>query len=146
MEEQHKQLEEFLKALFPDERLFKDLLFTSGRPRYYFLEGKEVIPVTSNEGFINWSIWFETAERSIGREEIKDLVVSTVFLGLDHSYSGAPILFETMVFGGPMETELCARYETYDEALAGHKEIIEEIKAARPDRRKGFDMNNFINS
>lgn len=53
--------------------------------------------------------------------------VSTVFLGLDHGFGGPPIVFETMVFtdgkGGDME-----RYSTYDEAMAGHKVMVEKVR------------------
>lgn len=62
--------------------------------------------------------------------------VSTVWLGLDHSFSLAsfgnkpnphPIIFETMVFGldghGDLDME---RYETEWEAKLGHKRIFEE--------------------
>jgi hypothetical protein len=47
--------------------------------------------------------------------------VSTVFLGLDHSFGeGPPQLFETMIFGGEHD-EYQERYSTWDEAEAGHK-------------------------
>ena len=40
---------------------------------------------------------------------------STVFLGLDHQLTedGPPLLFETMVFGGPLsgETDRCSTWE-----------------------------------
>lgn len=40
----------------------------------------------------------------------------------------APLLFETMVFGGPFDQEM-ARYSTWDEAEAGHKKMVKRIKA-----------------
>ena len=47
--------------------------------------------------------------------------VSTVFLGLDHAHDGSqPVLFETMVFGGPLDEEQW-RYHTWDEAVEGHR-------------------------
>lgn len=57
--------------------------------------------------------------------EVGELRVSTVFLGLDHNFTGKgpPILFETMVFGGTLE-EMGQRYHTEEEALKGHLEIV----------------------
>ena len=55
--------------------------------------------------------------------------VSTVFLGIDHNWDeGPPVLFETMVFGGPFDQEQW-RYRTYDEALSGHEKVVEIVKA-----------------
>lgn len=53
-----------------------------------------------------WARWYETKEaqrqRVLKQEMVGDVKVSTVFLGLDHSFGGgAPILWETMIFGGP---------------------------------------------
>lgn len=56
--------------------------------------------------------------------------VSTVWLGLDHNFSGVgpPIIFETMVFGGGEEWEDAQwRYSTEAEALAGHQAAIDSI-------------------
>ena len=51
-----------------------------------------------------------------------------VFLGLDHSFgSGPPLLFETMVFGGPLDEEM-DRYTTWDEAEAGHKAMVKRVQ------------------
>lgn len=56
--------------------------------------------------------------------------VSTVFLGLDHRFGpGAPLTFETMVFGGSLDQEQ-ERYSTWDEAEAGHAAMVERVKAA----------------
>ena len=57
-----------------------------------------------------------------------DVHVSTVFLGLDHSFSneGPPLLFETMVFGGVCDENM-RRYATWDEAVAGHEEMIDDV-------------------
>lgn len=51
-----------------------------------------------------------------------EVTVSTVFLGLDHRMfgEGPPILFETLVFGGPNDGRM-ERYCTWEEAERGHK-------------------------
>lgn len=50
---------------------------------------------------LKWGKWFESADRTVARDEIGDVSVSTVFLGIDHSFDdGSPVLYETMIFGG----------------------------------------------
>lgn len=65
----------------------------------------------------------------VKRDEFKfdNIYVSTVFLGLNHAWrDGPPILFETMIFGGPHD-RYQERYCTWDEAVAGHQRAIEMI-------------------
>ena len=55
--------------------------------------------------------------------------VSTVWLGLNHNYTGQgpPVIFETMVFppdGLQAEGEYCTRHATEAEARAGHVEAV----------------------
>lgn len=54
-------------------------------------------------------------------------MVSTVFLGLDHSYigGGPPVVFETMVFTDDhSHGEDQERYCTWDEAVKGHERYV----------------------
>lgn len=60
--------------------------------------------------------------------------VSTVFLGLDHNFSGLenpldyrPVLWETMIFGGPNDQEMW-RYCSREEALKGHDAAVRLCK------------------
>lgn len=55
-------------------------------------------------------------------EHGNEVFISTVWLGMDHNFSGegAPLIFETMVFGLPDEQEVCVRYATREEAKQGH--------------------------
>jgi len=60
-----------------------------------------------------WAKWFETAERHVGDDRIRGIWISTVFLGIDHGWSFPPdeknpVLWETMIFGGPLDQE-CGR-------------------------------------
>jgi hypothetical protein len=90
------------------------------------LEGKRVVPV---EDFLMWADWVQknTHLRIVRRDRWKDAFVSTVFLGLDHSFGGKKHLwFETMVFGGPLDGEM-DRYETWEEAEAGHDRILRKL-------------------
>ena len=108
----------------------------------------------------------------VARTEVGPYVVSTVWLGLDHSYrdEGPPLIFETMVFtasalseenmdkpmfiegeyeqlppiiGLPEGLKIpkrnpdresliefdCERYATEDEAVTGHRQMVELIQA-----------------
>jgi hypothetical protein len=56
-----------------------------------------------------------------------DVWVSTVWLGIDHGFHflderHAPLIFETMVFGG--KDEIMDRYSTEDEAREGHVRVV----------------------
>ena len=60
------------------------------------------------------------------------LEVSTVWLGMDHSWvQKEPIIFETMVFGDTAYLNNdCRRYSTEDEAFAGHAEMVAELNGS----------------
>jgi hypothetical protein len=51
--------------------------------------------------------------------------VSTVWLGLDHSFGfdGPPLIYETLVFGGPLADEM-ERYTTLEQARTGHQFML----------------------
>lgn len=65
-------------------------------------------------------------------QEIGDSKVSTIFLGLDHNYSGKgpPILWETMVFGGPMQGTQDRCTGSREQALGMHCKMVACVKAA----------------
>ena len=91
------------------------------KPDYYILEGRTPIPVADVR---EWGRWLEGQK---GKRHVADMTlpsgvrVSTVFLGLDHSFGdGPPMLFETLIFGGPSDGEMW-RYSTWEEAETGHK-------------------------
>jgi hypothetical protein len=87
----------------------------------YILDGKNVVSASLEE----WAQWYETADRAVAKTSISDEVnVSTVFLGLDHSFGdGPPQLFETMIFGGEHD-QYQERFETWEQAEAGHKVAV----------------------
>ena len=93
----------------------------------YILDGHEPTPV---DDLLEWAKWFETADRHVAQTDINnDVRVSTVFLGLDHSFgNGPPILFETMIFGGVYD-QYQERYSTWNEAKKGHEIAIEIAQA-----------------
>lgn len=102
-----------------------------------------------------WAEWFERTQahgdrvvlqthvtrrgRTIERpfERARGVFVSTVFLGLDHNFygDGPPVLWETMIFAGPLSGEM-RRYSSKLDALTGHAAMVERArKAAHVPRR-----------
>ena len=67
--------------------------------------------------------------KNVAQEHIGDVFVSTVFLGLDHSWnSEIPILWETMIFGGEHD-QYQERYTSHKDALEGHEKALELVKS-----------------
>lgn len=83
---------------------------------------------------LEWADWFKNLDnRRVAYDELGGRgYVSTVCLGLDHSFGyGPPQIFETMARIGTYYAEdVMRRYATYDEALAGHAELLAEHRAA----------------
>lgn len=80
-----------------------------------------------------WGRWFQTADRRIEHDVLGDVRISTVFLGLDHSWPRArrPVLFETMVFGG-VHDQSCWRYSTRGAAISGHDQAVALVRDSLP--------------
>src|SRR5438552_481269 len=80
-----------------------------------------------------WARWFEKADRKVAATTLGESFISTVFLGLDHQYiNGPPLLFETLVFGGPFDGET-DRYSTWEEAEKGHEDMVRRVMEGKPD-------------
>jgi len=93
----------------------------------YILEGKQAIPC---DDLLKWGKWYEKADRKVAKTSTVNGDVSTVFLGLDHRFGddGPPLIFETLVFGGPMDQEM-DRYSTWEEAEKGHQAMVEKLNS-----------------
>jgi hypothetical protein len=81
-----------------------------------------------------WARSFEKRpDRRVAETTLPDGTwISTVWLGLDHSFgSGPPLIFETMVFPSQddMRDQDCDRYSTEAEALDGHARMVEKWTA-----------------
>lgn len=75
-----------------------------------------------------WRWWMDWADRRVDQTIVGPYRISTVFLGLDHNFgSGPPLLFETMCFDGNDTEVNCIRYETWEQAEWGHKEIVRRM-------------------
>lgn len=99
----------------------------------YILAEDGKTPVQCDD-LMQWAHWMEDNRdlRKIAFTKVPGGRVSTVFLGLDHNFSDgeAPILFESMHFADGSWADLaCDRYSTYEEAIAGHWRMVEEVSA-----------------
>lgn len=95
----------------------------------YILDGRIPVPCTD---LLKWGRWMENrqacrvaenlVEQPVGGPPVR---VSTVFLGLDHNFGfdGGPVLFKTMIFGGTHDMYQ-ARYQTWEQAEAGHERAV----------------------
>ena len=75
-----------------------------------------------------WGYWMETAQRHVAEDDIGDVWVSTVFLGLDRNFGaeGPPVLWETMIFGGE-HNDYQDRYTSRESALEGHQRALRMV-------------------
>jgi hypothetical protein len=98
----------------------------------YILKGRE--PVEEPD-LITWAEWMEDADRHVALSIQEGIRVSTVFLGLDHSFDddAPPLLFETMVFMDEKDED-CERYSTWEEAEAGHARMVRQALSKRYQR------------
>lgn len=93
--------------------------------KHYNKRGEEI-------GTLEWANLMEDPDYKILKQEelSNGKFISTVWLGLDHNYSGNEILiFETMVFPEKdnWSEEYCERYSTEEEAIKGHKRIVKQF-------------------
>lgn len=100
-------------------------------PYYKLDEKKNVVPATFEE----FGKMFENINnRLVRRTTVNDECdVSTVFLGLDHGFGNllshhpGPVVFETLVFGGPFDGEM-VRYRTWADACEGHQVMVARMR------------------
>ena len=91
--------------------------------------------------WLTWARWFEhTDNRILARDRdesgLRDILVSTIFLGLDHNFcgGGAPVLWETMVLRKGRDL-FCERYTSRAAALQGHQRACQLANAGAFDDR-----------
>jgi hypothetical protein len=90
---------------------------------YYDLDGNKITFEEYMEIRKDISKWV------INKTTVGESKVSTVWLGLNHSFDdGPPLIFETMVFGGP-DNDWQKRYSTKEEALACHIIIVKQLES-----------------
>ena len=101
----------------------------------YILIHHKVVPEPDLE---KWGKWMEQVlltEKRVARTYFhkgtdKEIMISTVFLGLDHSMHQEPIqLFETLVFDGPLDDEM-ERCDTWVNAKKMHERMVKLVEEA----------------
>lgn len=90
---------------------------------WYDKQGKQITAAEEVELRLSDPDYKRVAKTQVGKVE-----VSTVWLGLDHSWNGGPpLVFETCVFGGKHDLHM-ERYSTETEARKGHDRIVRMVK------------------
>jgi hypothetical protein len=80
--------------------------------------------------FERWSELFHTDYQQIALDAVEGYRVSTVWLGFSHLSvaARAPVgIFETMIFGEGWAREWQQRWDTEEEALAGHASAVATV-------------------
>jgi hypothetical protein len=107
------------------------LLYVLGRPLWYAPTGR---PITSRQ-----AAFLSVIPRNVGDTYLHTAVgavrISTIFLVNDHSHSmtGPPVLWETMVFGGPLDCHQW-RWRSFDAARDGHTAAVAAVRAILASR------------
>jgi hypothetical protein len=89
---------------------------------YALDENKKPFPISIEDLA---EVYGDTNSRVTKQDTIGDVMISTVFLVIDHRFSGEgdPVLWETMIFGGKHDGYQ-ERYTSHEEALKGHERSI----------------------
>ncbi len=91
---------------------------------------------SKTESIEEWGRNLDKTKR-IAKNTIDNIVVSTVFLGINHSYDGhEPILFETMIFRGEHD-HYQKRYVSKQDALAGHEIAVNLVMESLNKQKDG---------
>lgn len=102
--------------------------------KYYARDGQEI---TIEQWMLLMEGDFETTRR-VAYDEVGERHVSTVWLGLDHSYvdGDPPAIFETMVFDEEGHGEIWDRYSSEEQARVGHFEAVTVVRATAAGAEK----------
>ena len=98
--------------------------------KFYKLIDRKVVEAESIEDMIaNYDLWTVKKTDILGDGDQEDVFVSTVFLGQDLSFgmSDDPIVFETMIFGGPYNYTV-RRFSSIEDAETCHDKFVEKIR------------------
>lgn len=115
-----KTVEDFLQTLSAEERYFvhyvHDAIGDKRLEAYILLDGEIV-----KTDMIVAALWatHHDNERIVGKDQVRDLEISTVFLTSPHRCGQ----FETMIFT-PNDSTTATRYKTLDEAKKGHANLV----------------------
>jgi len=106
---------------------------------YYRLIDGVAVPCSMME----WAMSWKGSDRFHIQEETPHFEVSTVWLGMDHAYSGSPLLFESMIFAKYPEDphwgvgdDMMFRCETLEQAKIMHEETLELAQRWEHERQQ----------
>jgi len=75
-----------------------------------------------------WGLSIDDQRRVVQRDQVGEIVVSTVFTGIDYAFFGGdPVLWETMLFDADGKPLGQLRYTSRAEALVGHAEFVARL-------------------
>lgn len=80
-----------------------------------------------------WAACLEDVERRVvGHDKVDEGCVSTVFVGLNYRFfgDGPPLLWETLVRGGPLDGQ-GQRYDSFEAAAGGHGTWVAKVLTYR---------------
>lgn len=89
---------------------------------HHYILNDSGVPIVCND-FNVWGEWFKGSKRIVRQDTIGKVMISTVFLGIDHNYGSdcPPILWETMIFNG--------KHDQYQDRCSGSREQAESMHA-----------------
>lgn len=94
-------------------------------PIYYILREGTLWESNREE----WEEWSDRPKnRRVAVHSIRGSVVYTYCIGIDRRFIGteAPLIFETMVYGGELDGQVCC-YATLEEAREGHHQVCAAV-------------------
>lgn len=107
---------------------------TKGPPVGYVLDDGVRGEPRPTYDLLEWGRRYHEDNRHLAEDHLEGGVrVSTVFLGIDHSFSsgGPPVLYETMIFGGEHDGWQ-DRHTHWADALNRHRGVVKALRGGKP--------------
>lgn len=110
--------------------------------KYRLTEQNEIV---HEPDLLRWAFWFETASLVVEQTHVGPCLISTIFTGVDYNCfnGGKPLLFETMVFRGPMD-RYQERWTSWVQAQAGHDRVAAAMREEYPIWRRWWDRARIL--
>jgi hypothetical protein len=103
--------------------------------KYYYILDEKGTPVHEPD-MMTWARWFATEDIKVAEDRLGEAKVVTVFLGLDYNRGdGPPILWETMVLGGPLDQEQERCSGSREQAEAMHAAMVAKVRQSGENAR-----------
>lgn len=101
------------------------------KERYILDENRN--PVVEHDA-AKWRQWYTTASSLVAEDRIGPSTIATYFLAIDHDFFGLgqPVLWETMVFDGPLDQSCDRCAGSWQQAEAMHARMVRRVTGS-PD-------------